>query len=360
MKKYNFSAGPAAIPRSVLERAKQQFVDFEGYGLSLMELSHRGKVYNQVHNDCIELLQELMEIPETHKVLLLGGGATLQFGMVPMNLLHGPDDKVSQALTGAWSLKALNDLEILSNRVEIVYDGRKENYSNIPDHLSCDPESKYLSLCSNETINGVQWHYWPGVSCPIAADMSSDFLSRPLPWDRFGIVYAGAQKNLGPAGLCVVIIREDLLSSCNPSLPAYLRYPIHAKNNSLYNTPPGLIIYLVKLQLEWLRDLGGVAAIERQNRRKAEKLYQAIDESDGFYQNHVNQPARSIMTVPFSLPDKELEEKFLQDADENGFEGLRGHRSVGGIRASIYNAVSEQNVDILVHFMKQFQEYYSS
>ncbi|MEM9423863.1 MAG: 3-phosphoserine/phosphohydroxythreonine transaminase, partial [Spirochaetota bacterium] len=353
-KQHNFSAGPAAIPGEVLRKAQEQLRDYQGYGLSLLELSHRGETYKGVHLRCIRLLTEILRIPETHQVLLLGGGATLQFGMVPMNLLNGRDS-VSIALTGAWSVKAYADLKPLAGNVHVAFDGKAGGFSRLPETLQVPEGSRYLHICSNETIHGVQWQNLPQVPCPIVADMSSDFLSHPLDWSKLGVVYAGAQKNLGPAGLCVVIMQKSLLQQCSENLPAYLRYPLHAENDSLYNTPPSFAVYMVMLQLEWLLDLGGLSAMEQRNKIKAEKLYRQIDASDGFYRNPVEKTARSQMNVPFLLPNKELETSFLAAADERGLEGLKGHRSMGGVRASIYNAVRPESVDVLLDFMAEFQ-----
>ena len=354
-KQHNFSAGPAAIPSEVLQLAQHQLADYQGYGLSLLELSHRGKVYEKVHNSCINLLIEILQIPETHQVLLLGGGATLQFGMVPMNLLHGNHQKVSIALSGAWAIKAYQDLKLYTDMVDISFNGEDKNYRYLPETLSVKERAIYLHLCSNETIHGVQWKNFPKVSCPIVADMSSDMLSRPLDWQQFGIVYAGTQKNLGPAGLCLVVIQKDLLEQCNENIPAYLRYDIHAKNNSLYNTPPSFAVYMVMLQLEWLKKQGGLTAIQQKNQTKAEKLYQFIDNSQGFYINPIEKSVRSEMNIPFLLRDSNLNSDFLARASECGMEGLKGHRSVGGMRASIYNAVSQDSVDALIDFMAKFQ-----
>ena len=354
-KQHNFSAGPAAIPAEVLQHAQNQLADYQGYGLSLLELSHRGKVYEEVHNSCINLLIEILQIPQTHQVLLLGGGATLQFAMVPMNLLHGNRKKVSIALSGAWAVKAYNDLKLYSDMIDISFNGEDKNYRYLPETLNVQEETQYLHLCSNETIHGVQWKNFPKVFCPIIADMSSDILSRPFDWQQFGIVYAGTQKNLGPAGLCVVVIRKDLLEQCNKNIPAYLRYDIHAKNNSLYNTPPSFAVYMVMLQLQWLKKLGGLAAIQNRNQKKAKKLYQFIDNSKGFYVNPIEESVRSEMNVPFLLCDSNLNSDFLAGASNSGMEGLKGHRSVGGMRASIYNAVSEDSVDALIDFMAKFQ-----
>ena len=352
-KRHNFSAGPAAIPQEVLQRA--QLTDYHGYGLSLLELSHRGQIYSEVHLRCIELLTTILEIPDTHQVLLLAGGATLQFGMVPLNILCGKRDKAAIVLSGAWANKACDDLERIAEKVFIVYDGKNEGYRNLPQNLDVPDDSVYLHICSNETIGGVQWKDFPEVPCPIVADMSSDILSRPLDWQKFGIVYAGSQKNLGPAGLCVVVIHKNWLAISNKELPAYLRYDVHANNNSLYNTPPVFAIFMVMLQLEWVLEQGGLSAMQSQSQAKSEKLYRCIDESNGFYRNFVEKSVRSTMNVPFWLRDPNLEREFLAEAEYLGMEGIKGHRSIGGIRASIYNAVSSDSVDALASFMVNFQ-----
>ena len=357
-KRHNFSAGPAAIPHEVLQRA--QFIDYQGYGLSLLELSHRGQIYGEVHLRCIELLTAILEVPETHQLLLLGGGATLQFGMVPLNFLYGKRNKAAIVLSGAWANRACDDLKAIAEQVYVIYNGKNHEYRNLPESLDIPEDAVYLHICSNETIHGVQWKNFPQAPCPIVADMSSDILSRPLDWQRFGVVYAGSQKNLGPAGLCVVVIRKDLLAQCRDGLPAYLRYSAHASHNSLYNTPPVFAVFMVMLQLEWVLEQGGLAAIQNRNQAKAEKLYRCIDQSSGFYRNFVEKSVRSTMNVPFWLRDQNLEAPFLLEASCLGMEGLKGHRSIGGIRASIYNGVSPESVDALVAFMVDFQSKYET
>jgi len=351
---FNFYAGPATLPLPVLERGARDFVDYRGSGLSLIETSHRSKDYDEVHSTAQKLIRELLGIPDGYSVLFLGGGATLQFGMIPMNLMStGSSDIV---LSGAWAKKALSDAKKIGT-VNVVYDGSSSRFTTLPDPsaVASTPGSSYLHITSNETIDGVQWKEFPTTEAPLVADMSSDILSRPVPVDRFGVIYAGAQKNLGPAGVTIVIIRDDLLSRSPENLPVYLRYPVHAEKDSLYNTPPVFSIYMVKLVLEWILEQGGLAAIAERNRRKAAALYDAIDGSDGFYRCPVDEAYRSDMNVVFRLPDEDQEARFVAEAKERGMIGLKGHRSVGGIRASIYNAMPEEGVAALTQFMKEFR-----
>lgn len=353
-RKYNFYAGPATLPLSVLETAQREIVDYHGSGLSLIETSHRSKDYDAVHSDAQRLLREILEIPEGYSVLFLGGGATMQFGMIPMNLMStGSSDLV---LSGAWAKKAMSDAKKYGT-VNVVFDGSDSSFSSLPDPgtISSSEGSSYLHITSNETIDGIQWKSFPQTDAPLVADMSSDILSRPVPVKQFGLIYAGAQKNLGPAGVTIVIIRDDLLARSPSSLPAYLRYPTHAEKDSLYNTPPVFPIYIVKLVLEWINENGGLRGIAERNLRKANALYDAIAESDGFYRSPVDQSVRSDMNVVFRLPDEDQEKRFVAEATEKGMIGLKGHRSVGGVRASIYNAMPEEGVAALIDFMNAFR-----
>ena len=351
---FNFYAGPATLPLPVLERAQAELVDYRDSGLSLIETSHRSAEYDDVHASALRLIRELLAVPENYSILLLGGGATLQFGMVPMNLMStGACDLV---LSGAWAKKAHVDAKRFGD-VRLPFDGSQSNFTTLPEPaaVSVAPNSSYLHITTNETIEGLQWKEFPSVDVPLVADMSSDILSRPVPVDRFGVIYAGAQKNLGPAGVTIVIIRNDLLDRTPDSVPTYLRYRTHADKDSLYNTPPVFPIYMVKLVLDWLIDQGGLPAIAERNRRKAAALYDAIEGSDGFYRCPVDPAYRSDMNVVFRLPDEEKEKRFVTEAKERGMIGLKGHRSVGGIRASIYNAMPETGVEALVGFMRTFQ-----
>jgi len=351
----NFSAGPSMIPVEVLESLAADMVDYQKTGLSLVEVSHRGAVYGEVHLETIALIRELMSVPESYSILLLGGGATLQFSMLPMNLL--PAGKSADYInSGAWAHKAINEAGKVGE-VNVIYDGANENYMNLPDPKSIKPtpDAAYLHITSNETIGGLQWKSFPEFQgVPMVADMSSDILSRPIDIGKFGLIYAGAQKNLGPAGVSIVIIRNELLSESPKNLGSYLSYSAHAKANSLYNTPPVFPIWGMKLVLENIKRLGGAGAVARANTQKAAKLYETIDSSGGFYRCPVNKSVRSDMNVVWRLQNETLEADFLEKSTNAGLMGLKGHRSVGGCRASIYNALTEENVDSLIEFMADF------
>ncbi|WP_455662544.1 3-phosphoserine/phosphohydroxythreonine transaminase [Pradoshia sp.] len=352
---YNFNAGPAALPEEVLLKAQKEFLDFEGSHMSVMELSHRSKEYSQVHDKANALLRELMEIPENYEILLLQGGASLQFSMVPMNLLDR-NLGASYILTGSWSEKAVKEAKRIGP-VEIAASTKASGYHAIPPlaNIHWNKETSYVHLTSNNTIYGTQWQEYPQTGhIPLIADMSSDIMSKKIDVSRFGLIYAGAQKNLGPSGVTVVIIRKDLIKK-DESLPTMLSYHTHASSGSLYNTPPTLAIYLLSLVLEWTKDKGGVSQIEKLNQQKAKLIYDAIDESNGFYTGHADRDSRSNMNITFTLPSSELTDKFLQEAADEGFIGLSGHRSVGGCRASIYNAVPHEHCLALAEFMKKFK-----
>ena len=351
---HNYYAGPATLPLEVLQEAQREFVDYKGNGLSLIETSHRSKLYDAVHTRASELLRELLGIPSGYAVLFLGGGATLQFGMVPMNLM-GQGGHADYTISGSWAKKAASDAR-KTGTVNAVYDGADEAFTTLPDagSLRSTEGSSYFHITSNETIEGVQWKHFPVTEAPLVADMSSDILSRPIPVEQFSLIYAGAQKNLGPAGVTIVILREELLERLPENLPVYLSYRTHVKSDSLYNTPPVFSIYMVKLVLEWIERQGGLQSIAERNRRKAEILYKSIADSDGFYRCPVDPRYRSEMNVVFRLPSEELEQKFVTEATAANMLGLKGHRSVGGIRASIYNAMPEDGVVALTEFMKQF------
>ena len=356
-RKYNFAAGPSTIPLEVLEQLQEEIVDYHGLGFSLIETSHRGKEYDQVHNNAINLVRELLQIPDNFKILFLGGGATLQFSLIPLNFM-GQGNSCDFTITGTWSKKAYLDAIKVGN-VNILFDGKEDKYMSLPDPVSIEVNdgSSYLHITTNETIQGTQWQSFPDTgSVPIIADMSSDIMSRSLPMDKFGVIYAGAQKNLGPSGVALVIVRDDLLKRCPDSLTAYLNYSIHSSKNSLYNTPPVFPIYAIYLVLKRLKKLGGVKAAAERAEKKSSILYEAIKESDGFYLCPVEEKVRSKMNVVFRLSDENLEEKFLKEGAREGLIGLKGHRSVGGLRASIYNAMPLEGVSVLGQFMKYFVE----
>ncbi|MCF7929138.1 MAG: 3-phosphoserine/phosphohydroxythreonine transaminase [Spirochaetales bacterium] len=356
-RKCNFYAGPATLPLPVLEKLRDTMVEYGDSGMSLIETSHRSPVYDEVHAGARELVRELLGLSDEFQVLFLGGGATLQFAMLPMNLMND-DPGAEYTLTGNWAKKALDDAKKLG-KVNVIFDGSGGNFTDLPDAGALKPQSgaAYLHLTSNETIQGLQWQDWPDTgSVPLAVDMSSDIMSRTLPVERFSLIYAGAQKNLGPAGVTLVIMRKGLLERCRKDLPAYLSYPIHADKDSLYNTPPVFSIYAVKLVLEWIKEQGGLQAMEELNERKAGLLYSAIDESDGFYQSPVSSKDRSRMNVVFTMPDEQKQKLFLSQAQEAGMVGLKGHRSVGGCRASIYNAMPYECVHKLADFMRDFRK----
>lgn len=353
---YNFSPGPAILPREVIEAASQAVLDINGSGLSLLEVSHRGKEYDPIHEQTQKDVLELMGLsPEEYSVLFLGGGASFQFAMVPMNFLprEGFADYVN---TGEWATRAIAEARHFG-RVEVVASSEAEKFNYIPRDVKFHDDAAYLHLTSNNTIYGTAWHTFPETPAgvPQICDMSSDFLARPMDFSRFDLIYAGAQKNAGPAGVTLVIIRKAYTARANKNIPTILSYQTHVKNNALYNTPPVFSIYVVGQVMQWLKNLGGLTAIEAINRKKADTLYAALDGSSGFYRATVSRPSdRSWMNVPFRLPTEALEKKFLQEAEAAGFVGLKGHRSVGGCRASIYNAFPQAGVDAFVGFLAEF------
>ncbi|MEG0448747.1 MAG: 3-phosphoserine/phosphohydroxythreonine transaminase [Lysinibacillus sp.] len=353
---YNFNAGPSALPVEVLENAQKQLVNFQDSGMSIMEMSHRSAIFDEVHNEAIARLKKLYEIPENYEVLFLQGGASLQFTMIPMNFLQA-DKKASYILSGSWSEKAIKEAKLFGTPVEAA--STKENkYRNIPalEDIKFDADDAYVHITSNNTIYGTQWKVFPETGdVPLVADMSSDILSKPVDVSKFGIIYAGAQKNLGPSGVTVVIIRKDLLEKENANVPTILKYTTHADSNSLYNTPPTFGIYMLGEVLKWVEAKGGVAAIAKHNEAKAQVIYDAIDNSNGFYTGHATPESRSLMNITFRVADEELEKQFLAEAKAAGFVGLNGHRSVGGCRASTYNAVPLEACEALRDFMVAFQ-----
>ena len=352
-RKHNFSAGPSVLPVEVLEELQKNIVDYEENGYSLIEASHRGNVYEAVHDKAIELVKELMGVPEGYSIIFIGGGATMQFGMIPMNFMLA-DKQACYVDSGAWAKKAVEDAQKIG-KTEVVFSGKEKNYTCLPEEVKLSKNAAYLHITSNETIGGVQWKEWPDTGdVPLIVDMSSDILSRPVPVERFACIYAGVQKNMGPAGATLVIIRDDLLARCPDTLPAYLNYKTHTETKALYNTPPVFSIWGVKLVLEWVRREGGAAAMERRAGKKASILYSVIDESGGFFRCPVETEVRSHMNVVFRLPNEDLESKFINQAKNEGMLGLKGHRSVGGCRASIYNAMPQESVEELGAFMKDF------
>ena len=352
---FNFSAGPAVLPEAVLERAKDGMLSLEGSGLGVMEISHRSKLFAKVLEAAEDGFRELLNVPENYKILFLQGGATLQFSMVPMNLLR-PDGTADHIVTGAWGTKAAKEATRFG-RVNVIYDGVSDGFRSVPpqDELRFDPDAAYVHYTSNETIDGVEFKYdLDGHGIPVVCDASSNILSKPIDIEKYALIFAGAQKNIGPSGVTLVIIRDDLLDRAPRELPALLTYKAIAANGSLLNTPNTWGIYLASLVCEWLKEQGGLSVMETRNREKAAILYDAIDSSDGYYVAHAAKEARSLMNVTFRLPTTESTEQFCAEAESLGMSGLRGHRSVGGIRASIYNAFPKEGVVRLVEFMKDF------
>jgi phosphoserine aminotransferase len=355
-RKLNFFAGPSVLPVEVLQELKENIADYKGNGYALIEASHRGKVYDQVHYEAINLLKELMGISDDYSVFFLGGGATLQFSMIPMNFLK--EGKIADyTVTGNWAKKAYEDAAKVG-KTAVLFDGKDSGYTSLPEAGTVKPskDSAYLHITTNETIGGIQWKEFPETGdVPLIADMSSDILSRPVPTDKFAMIYAGAQKNLGPAGTTIAIVRKDLLERCSDNLTAYLNYKVHAGKDGLYNTPPVFSIWGVKLVLEWVKKMGGAEAMAKRADRKSSMLYDTIDGSDGYYTSPVDSRYRSTMNVVYRLPNEELDAKFIKEATDAGMLGLKGYRTVGGCRASIYNSLPEEAVQSLVDFMKEFQ-----
>jgi phosphoserine aminotransferase len=353
---YNFNAGPSALPLPVLEKAQEELIDFRGTGMSIMELSHRSKAYDDVHNEAIARLKRLFSVPENYEVLFLQGGASLQFSMIPMNFLH-PGQQAGYLMTGVWSEKAFDEAKLFGDPYHVA-NTKESNHSTIPgiNELQYNENDAYIHLTSNNTIYGTQWKEFPNTgNVPLIADMSSDIMSKPINVNKFGLIYAGAQKNLGPSGVTVVIIRKDLLEKSKQQIPTILNYNTHAKSNSLYHTPPTFGIYMLGEVLTWIDELGGLEAVAKQNEEKAKLIYDAIDGSGGFYRGHAEPDNRSLMNITFKLADESLEKKFLDEAKEAGFVGLNGHRSVGGCRASAYNSVPYEACLALSEFMTRFQ-----
>lgn len=353
---YNFYAGPATLPLQVLKKAQEQLLDFDNTGISLMEISHRSKQYDLVHKEASNLVRQLMGISNEYKIMWLQGGASSQFWMVPLNLkIEGkPMDYVN---TGTWSKKAIKEAKYYG-KVNVVASSEDKNFSYIPNNIIFSDDASYAHITGNNTIYGTEYHEWPNTSpdVPLVCDMSSNIMDKKIEANRFGIIYAGAQKNIGPAGVTLVIVREDLLDRVDENTPTMQKWKTHADKDSLFNTPPTWAIYICKLSLEYLKSIGGVPAIEKINRDKANILYDIIDKSDGFYKGHAKKDSRSLMNITFRLPTEELEQKCVSDAIDQGLIGLKGHRSVGGMRASIYNAMSKEGVKKLANFLIEFKE----
>lgn len=352
-RKLNFYAGPAILPLEVMKKAQEELLDFNGIGLSVMEISHRSKDFDNVINGAKEKIRSVFNIPENYSIMFLQGGASTQFGMIPMNLLQG--GTADYIHTGAWAKKAIKEAKLFGS-VNIAASSEDKNFNYIPDHFSLSSDAKYVHTTSNETIGGIQYKTFPKTgNVPLIADMSSDIFCRELDVSQFGMIYAGAQKNMGPAGVTLVIMRNDLIESAADGLTTMLSYKTHAEKNSMYNTPPCFAIYIVKLVMEWIESLGGLAAVEKINEEKAAILYEKIDTSP-IYSGTAEKKDRSIMNVTFRIAPEELEGKFIQEAADNGLMGLKGHRSVGGCRASIYNAMPVEGVKTLVEFMDEFEK----
>lgn len=353
----NFSAGPAGLPTPALERAHDELLDYQGYGASIMELSHRGRHYDAVHKEALALVRSLLAVPDSHEVILLQGGATSMFGLVPMNFLSD-GASADYLMTGVWSDKAIAEARCIGQARE-AGDGRVDGaYVRVPtqSELNLDDGAKYLHFTTNNTIVGSQFAEMPAAKVPLVADMSSDIMSRPIDFAPFGLVYAGAQKNLGPSGVVMVIASKAMLAAASTKIPKIFRFGAHAEKGSLLHTPPTFAIYLVRNVLAWIDGEGGVPEMARRNALKAQTLYAAIDASGGFYRGLVEPASRSRMNVVFKLPTSDLDQRFAAEAEASGLIGLAGHRSVGGIRASLYNAVPQDGVERLTDFMKDFQD----
>ncbi len=353
---FNFAAGPAVLPLPVLEEAQRDLLALPGVGMSVLEISHRSKTFDDIIQSCEADIRRLASIPADYHVLFLQGGASLQFSMVPMNLLP-PGGSADYIVTGAWSQKAVKEAKRVG-AVNIAATTEPENFKRVPrqDEIKLSKGAAYVHYTSNNTIFGTEWQYMPDLGdAPIVCDTSSDMFSRPIDISKHALIYAGAQKNLGPSGVTLVIVRDDMVKRSPATLPTMLSYSVHAENKSLYNTPNTFGIYLMRLTMKWLLANGGLAGIARVNERKAAKLYAEIDRT-GFYRGHAEKDSRSRMNITFRLPSEDLEKAFAKEATAAGLDGLKGHRSVGGIRASVYNAFPEEGIDALVQFMKEFEK----
>ena len=353
---HNFNAGPAALPLPVLEEIQASFLNFNNSGMSITEISHRSAHFDVVINDAIDRARQLLHLDDNFHVLFIQGGASLQFAMIPMNFL-GQKETADYINTGTWSTKAIKEARILKKDIRVPASSEDKNFSYIPADIPCSPDARYVHITSNNTIKGTQFAQFPETGgVPLVADMSSDIFSRPLPVEKFGLIYAGAQKNLGPSGTCMVLVRKDLLETANEDLPSMLKYSTYAAKNSMYNTPPCFGIYTIGLVFKWIQEqFGTLEKMDAFNRRKANVLYDVIDAS-GFYKATARKDSRSLMNITFRLPSEDLEKRFVADAMKNGLGGLKGHRSVGGCRASIYNAATMENINALKDFMVSFEK----
>ena len=352
----NFNPGPSILPLDVLKQAQAEFLDFKGTGMSVLEISHRSKEYEELNKGAMNLMRELLGLGDNYHVIFIGGGASTQFALVPMNFLR-TGETAAYLDTGAWSAKAMKEAKLFGT-VHTAASTKNESYVRIPklSEIQFPQNAAYLHMTSNNTIFGTQWHWWPEVgNVPLVCDMSSDFCSRVLDYSKFAMIYAGAQKNIGPAGVTAVIIRDDFLARCKDGNPTMLDYRTHVKNESLYNTPPVFGVYMMKLVLEWIKSHGGLSAIEKINNEKQSKVYSVMDTHADFYRGTVQKDSRSWMNLTLRLPSEELETTFLAEAKKNGFVGLKGHRDVGGIRVSLYNAMEIGGVNRLVDFMESFR-----
>lgn len=352
---FNFNPGPAALPLPVLEEIKESFLNYAGSGMSVIEISHRSSEFEAIINDAVARVRRLLVLDDSWQVLFIQGGASTQFSMIPMNLLGG-GDTADYVDTGTWSTKAIKEAKLLDKSVEVPASSKDRNYCYIPKAIKFNPDAVYTHITTNNTIKGTQWATLPDTGgVPLIADMSSDIMSRPMDMEKFGLIYAGAQKNIGPAGVCLVLIHQKMLDRVPDLLPSMLKYTTFASKNSLYNTPPSFAIYTVQLVLKWIEEtVGGLEKMERMNRQKADLLYGFMDRGD-FYRSTADADSRSMMNVTFRLPDEPLEAMFIKQASEKGLGGLKGHRSVGGCRASIYNPTPPAAVEALVDFMKDFE-----
>ncbi|MFA7108072.1 MAG: phosphoserine transaminase [Sphaerochaetaceae bacterium] len=355
-RKLNFYAGPSVLPMEVLEEMQSQLVDYNKNGLSIIEASHRGSVFEEMYGECKSLFRELLGISDDYYLFFLGGGATLQFTMIPENFLR-PGTVADYLKSGAWTNKAAEDAEKIGN-VNYYFDGKDGKFSTLPDPKTVKPSSNssYLYLCSNETIGGIEWQDYPDTGeVPLIGDLSSDILSRPVDVNKFAMIYGGVQKNLGPAGATFIILRKDMIERQNKNLTAYMDLALHAKKDGLYNTPPVFSIWGVKLVLEWIKKNGGALGMAERAQKKSSLIYNVIDNSQGFFHSPVDRNYRSKMNLVFRLPTEELEKKFVKESIDAGMLGLKGHRSVGGLRASLYNALPVEDVKTLAEFMKEFE-----
>lgn len=352
---FNFNPGPATLPVPVLEQASKSVLEFGDMGMSLLEMSHRHKNYEKINQEAEADLKSLMGLGDEYKVIFVGGGASTQFAAIPMNFLK--EGAVADYVhTGEWAKRAIKEAKMLG-KVNVAASSEDRNFAYIPKQFNFTNDAAYAHITTNNTIYGTEWHFIPDVgNVPLFADMSSDILSHEMDFTKFSFIYAGAQKNLGAAGVTVIVLKKSLLERCRENIPTMLSYKTHMDNNSLYNTPPVFSVYVVHLVLKWLMEQGGLKAMDRHNRKKADLLYAALDEHNDFYKPNVDKDSRSLMNVTFRLPSEDLEKKFAEEAKKEGLEGLKGHRSAGGMRASLYNAFPYEGVEKLVEFMKTFKK----